>query len=121
MGRADCGEAHPLARMSKNEKEEVPEVWTSKWGVKIREPQEMADIMAKFVVDTTEQAFKDHTDFDKDGHQIATDIRKALEDKYEPCWQVVLGRNFGSHVTYQSNHFMNFYRGQVNVLIMKTV
>ena len=40
--------------MSKKEKEEVPEVWTTKWGVKIREPQEMPDIMAKFVVDITE-------------------------------------------------------------------
>merc|ERR1711990_328557 len=108
-------------RMPPKEKEEVPEVWTNRWGVKIREPQEMSDVMAKFVIDTTEEAFKEHTDFDKDGAVIATQIRKALEEKFEPCWQVVLGRNFGSHVTYQSNHFMNFYRGQVNVLVMKTV
>jgi len=127
--------------MSKKEKEEAPEVWTQKWGVNIREPQEMSDSMTKFTIDATEKAFVDHPDFDKDGSLIAADIRKALEDQYEPCWQVVLGRNFGSHVTYQSNHFINFYRGQVrrrwmhllyphdpcvrlvqvNVLIMKTV
>merc|ERR1711988_353124 len=107
--------------MSKKEKEEVPEVWIEKWNVKIREPQEMPDSMAKFVIDATHKAFEDHADFDKDGPTIAADIRKAMEDKYEPCWQVVLGRNFGSHVTYQSNHFINFYRGQVNVLVMKTV
>merc|ERR1711998_822158 len=105
-------------RMSKKEKEEVPEVWTQKWGVKIREPQEMPDTMAKFVVDVTDKAFEEHSDFDKDGPVIATDIRKALEEKYEPCWQVVLGRNFGSHVTYQSNHFINFQRGQVRVSLV---
>merc|ERR1712054_30660 len=121
MGETHFRGEHIEERMSKKEKEEVPEVWTSKWGVKIREPQEMPDIMAKFVIDTTEQSFAEHTDFDRDGGTIATEIRKALEEKYEPCWQVVLGRNFGSHVTYQSNHFINFQRGQVNVLVMKTV
>merc|ERR1719409_135980 len=99
--------------MSKKEKEEVPEVWTEKWGVKIREPQEMPTTMAKFCVETVEQTFQAHPDFDKDGAVIAAEVRKVLEDKYEPCWQVVLGRNFGSSVTYQSNHFLNFYRGQV--------
>merc|ERR1711871_860147 len=111
--------------MSKSkEKEEVPEVWTEKWNdgrstselLKIREPIEMSDIMAKFCVDAVDKAFAQHPDFDKDGAVIAAEVRKELEEKYDPCWQVVLGRNFGSHVTYQSNHFLNFYRGQVNVL-----
>jgi len=108
--------------MSKSkEKEEVPEVWTTRWGAKIREPQEMPTTMAEFVVATTKKSIEEHPDFDKDGAVIAAEIRKVLEDKYDPCWQVVLGRNFGSHVTYQSNYFINFYVGQVNVLIMKTV
>merc|ERR1711907_412218 len=107
--------------MSKKEKEEAPEVWTEKWGVKIREPQEMPTTMAKFCIETVDKAFEAHPDFDKDGSVISAEIRKGLEDKYDPCWQVVLGRNFGSSVTYQSNHFLNFYKGQVNVLIMKTV
>jgi hypothetical protein len=41
--------------MPPKEKEEVPEVWTTKWGVKIREPQEMTDTMATFVIETTEK------------------------------------------------------------------
>ena len=43
--------------MPPKEKEEVPEVWTQRWYpyVKIKEPQEMTDVMAKFIVDTTEQ------------------------------------------------------------------
>merc|ERR1711937_698627 len=108
--------------MSKKEKEEVVEVWTERWNegrapselVKIREPQEMGDTMAKFCVDAVDKAFSEHPDFDKEGAVIAAQVRKELEEKYDPCWQVVLGRNFGSHVTYQSNHFINFYRGQVN-------
>ena len=44
-------------KMPPKEKEEVPEVWTQRWYpyVKIKEPQEMPDVMAKFIVDTTEQ------------------------------------------------------------------
>merc|ERR1712072_956359 len=117
----NSAESNNCTRMPPKEKEEPVEVWTEQWGVKIREPQEMPSVMAKDVIDYTNQAFEEHPDFDKDGALIAADIRKNLEEKYEPCWQVVLGRNFGSHVTYQSNHFLNFCRGQVNVLVMKTV
>ena len=55
-----------LQRMPPKEKEEVPEVWTKRefttgegdaketFSMKIREPQEMSDVMTKFVCETTE-------------------------------------------------------------------
>merc|ERR1711907_155697 len=67
--------------MSKKEKEEAPEVWTEKWGVKIREPQEMPTTMAKFCIETVDKAFEAHPDFDKDGSVISAEIRKQFDRK----------------------------------------
>ena len=51
---------------------------------------------------------------------IAAYIKKEFDKKYNPTWHCVVGRNFGSYVTHEENHFFYFHIGQVAVLLFKS-
>ena len=51
---------------------------------------------------------------------IAAFIKKEFDKKYNPTWHCIVGRNFGSHVTHETKHFIYFYLGQVAVLLFKS-
>ena len=51
---------------------------------------------------------------------IADYIKKEFDKKYNPSWHCVVGRNFGSYVTHEKEHFIYFYIGQVAVLLFKS-
>ncbi|XP_036354769.1 dynein light chain 2, cytoplasmic-like [Octopus sinensis] len=51
---------------------------------------------------------------------IAAYIKKEFDKKYSATWHCVVGRNFGSYVTHESNHFIYFYCGQVAILLFKS-
>lgn len=53
--------------------------------------------------------------------QIATHLKDELNRKYNGDWHAFVGRNFGSYVTYQANHYIYFYIGQYGFLLFKTV
>eukprot|EP00658_Telonema_sp_P-2_P002787 TRINITY_DN11032_c0_g1_i2.p3 TRINITY_DN11032_c0_g1~~TRINITY_DN11032_c0_g1_i2.p3 ORF type:complete len:109 (+),score=43.77 TRINITY_DN11032_c0_g1_i2:232-558(+) len=84
------------------EEEEVWEVWDALPHYTIRTPIEMSHTMIQSVLEALETAWQaqanpqGEVDFDAKGQQIVSDMRKALEEKYEPTWQVVCGRNYGS-------------------------
>lgn len=40
-------------------------------------------------------------------------IKKEFDRKYKPTWHCIVGRHFGSFVTYEKNCFIYFYSGQV--------
>jgi hypothetical protein len=49
-----------------------------------------------------------------DETEVATSIREVMSREYADCtWQVFVGRNFGSQVTYEETHYIYFYIGQV--------
>eukprot|EP00656_Telonema_subtile_P034680 TRINITY_DN38742_c0_g1_i1.p2 TRINITY_DN38742_c0_g1~~TRINITY_DN38742_c0_g1_i1.p2 ORF type:complete len:123 (-),score=38.25 TRINITY_DN38742_c0_g1_i1:189-557(-) len=119
----------------KKEKEEEEEKWVP-WGpedaadkdpVMLREPVTMADSLLKSVMDALTAAWEEQrnaqgeVDFDSKGQLVVASMRKALEDEWEPTWHVIAGRNFGTSVTYQSNHFLYFSKYQIHWLVMKTV
>uniref|UniRef100_A0A2K6QKV7 Dynein light chain n=1 Tax=Rhinopithecus roxellana TaxID=61622 RepID=A0A2K6QKV7_RHIRO len=51
---------------------------------------------------------------------IAAHIKKEFDKKYNPTWYCLVGRNFGSYVTYEIKHFIYFYLGQVAILLFKS-
>ena len=54
--------------------------------------------------------------------EIAIRLKSALEADYKgSVWHVIVGRNFGSCVTYEAKHYIYFYIGQKGFLIFKTV
>ncbi|GMT36196.1 hypothetical protein PFISCL1PPCAC_27493 [Pristionchus fissidentatus] len=51
---------------------------------------------------------------------IATFIKEEFDKRYMPSWHCVVGRNFGSYVTHETNHFIYFYIQHVAVMLFKT-
>ena len=49
-----------------------------------------------------------------DETEVATSIREAMSREYSDCtWQVFVGRNFGSQVSYEETRYIYFYIAQV--------
>ncbi|KAM7113955.1 dynein light chain 1, cytoplasmic-like [Molossus nigricans] len=42
---------------------------------------------------------------------------KEFDMKYNPTWNCIRGKNFGSYVTHETKHFIYFYLGQVAILL----
>ena len=52
--------------------------------------------------------------------EIASHIKKELDRKYTATWHCFVGRNFGSFVTHEANHYVYFYLGQMAFMIFKS-
>ncbi|XP_023526495.1 dynein light chain 1, cytoplasmic-like [Cucurbita pepo subsp. pepo] len=72
--------------------------------------------MQKEAVDIAIAAFEKHS-VEKD---VAEQIKKEFDQRHGPTWHCIVGRNFGSYVTHESNHFVYFYLDQKAVLLFKS-
>ncbi|XP_022955505.1 dynein 8 kDa light chain, flagellar outer arm-like [Cucurbita moschata] len=72
--------------------------------------------MQKEAVDIAIAAFEKHS-VEKD---VAEHIKKEFDQRHGPTWHCIVGRNFGSYVTHESNHFVYFYLDQKAVLLFKS-
>ncbi|CAG7883650.1 dynein light chain 2, cytoplasmic [Brassica rapa] len=52
--------------------------------------------------------------------EIAENIKKEFDKVHGPTWHCIVGRNFGSYVTHETNHFVYFYLDQKAVLLFKS-
>ncbi|TGZ55972.1 hypothetical protein CRM22_010234 [Opisthorchis felineus] len=51
---------------------------------------------------------------------IAKYIKKEFDKQYGPPWHCIVGRNYGSYVTHEVNHFIYFYSGQTAILLFRS-
>lgn len=51
---------------------------------------------------------------------IATYLKKELDQLYGATWHVIVGKSFGSYVTHEQGYFTYFYIGQLAFLIFKS-
>ncbi|XP_020520606.1 dynein light chain 1, cytoplasmic isoform X2 [Amborella trichopoda] len=77
---------------------------------------DMKEEVQKEAIDCAIAAFEKHS-VEKD---IAAYIKKGFDNKYGPTWHCIVGRNFGSYVTHETNHFMYFYLDQKAILLFKS-
>ncbi|CAK9328976.1 unnamed protein product [Citrullus colocynthis] len=70
----------------------------------------------KEAIDVAIAAFEKHS-VEKD---IAESIKKEFDKRHGPTWHCIVGRNFGSYVTHETNHFVYFYLDQKAVLLFKS-
>ncbi|KAF9677981.1 hypothetical protein SADUNF_Sadunf08G0164500 [Salix dunnii] len=77
---------------------------------------DMKDDMQKEAVDIAIAAFE-RNNVEKD---VAEHIKKEFDKKHGPTWHCIVGRNFGSYVTHETNHFVYFYLDQKAVLLFKS-
>ncbi|ODQ62051.1 hypothetical protein WICANDRAFT_60120 [Wickerhamomyces anomalus NRRL Y-366-8] len=78
--------------------------------------QDMAEDVQAAVFELAATALEKHT-VEKD---IATFLKKELDEKYGHTWHVIVGKNFGSYVTHEMGYFTYFYIGPLAFLIFKT-
>ncbi|XAR48693.1 Dynein ATPase [Bertholletia excelsa] len=77
---------------------------------------DMRDDMQKEAVDIAIAAFEKHN-VEKD---VAEHIKKEFDRKHGPTWHCIVGKNFGSYVTHETNHFVYFYLDSKAVLLFKS-
>lgn len=51
---------------------------------------------------------------------VARYIKLAFDNKYEPVWNCIVGNNFGSYTTHQSDKFIYFSIEKQSILLFKT-
>ncbi|PWN21934.1 cytoplasmic dynein light chain [Microstroma glucosiphilum] len=76
---------------------------------------DMSDEMQQLAVDTAQDALNKFT-VEKD---IAAHIKREMDRQCGPTWHTVVGANFGSYVTHETNHFIYFYLGKIAFLIWR--
>ncbi|KAJ4871321.1 Dynein light chain type 1 family protein [Raphanus sativus] len=77
---------------------------------------DMKEDMQKEAIEIAIAAFENNS-VEKD---IAENIKKEFDKKHGATWHCIVGRNFGSYVTHETNHFVYFYLDQKAVLLFKS-
>ena len=75
--------------------------------------EEMLQYITSFVAGAFESC--------KTERDIANTIKAALDGKYDKVWNVIVGRDFGSHVVYQTKRYVFLsYNDNTCILIWKS-
>ena len=77
---------------------------------------DMTDDMQQDAIETVVQAIQTET-VHKD---IAAYLKKEFDKKYGPTWHCIAGKNYGSYVTHESQHFMYFFLDDLAILLFKS-
>ncbi|KAK2990117.1 hypothetical protein RJ640_014786 [Escallonia rubra] len=77
---------------------------------------DMREDMQHEAIDIAVHAFEKHG-VEKD---VAEYIKKEFDKKHGPTWHCIVGKNFGSYVTHETNHFVYFYLDTKAVLLFKS-
>ena len=77
---------------------------------------EMEQEMKDFAVETGIYA----TQTKSTEQEISSYIKKVFEERFQPSWHCIVGRNFGAHVTFEARNYIYFYIGQMGVLLFKS-
>ncbi|KAL4570335.1 hypothetical protein LXL04_025987 [Taraxacum kok-saghyz] len=77
---------------------------------------DMKEEMQTEAVNIAISAFEDLS-VEKD---VAEQIKKEFDKNHGPTWHCIVGKNFGSYVTHETNHFVYFYLDSKAVLLFKS-
>jgi len=77
---------------------------------------DMSEDMQRISIEIALSALEKYT-VEKD---IAAEVKKEFDRKFNPTWHVVVGKNFGSYVTHETKHFIYFYISNIAFLIWKS-
>ena len=77
---------------------------------------DLDDQIKQSCIDFIEKAFYE----EKNEKAIAEYIRSKFEEKEEGKWNVIIGKDFGSHVVHKSRRYGLFQVGELNILIWQS-
>ncbi|XP_047155685.1 dynein light chain 2, cytoplasmic-like [Vigna umbellata] len=105
----------PTARLNADDRKPLPAPAVPPKKVIIKSADMIPD-MQKEAVDIAVAAFEKYN-VEKD---VAEQIKKEFDKRHGHTWHCIVGRNFGSYVTHETNHFVYFYLDQKAVLLFKS-
>ncbi|CAH8448670.1 unnamed protein product [Dicrocoelium dendriticum] len=76
----------------------------------------MPEDMLNHAVECCREALQNFSD-EKD---MAAHIKSQFDAQYNPNWHCILGRQFGSYVQYEENHFVELRAGPLDIVLFKT-
>ncbi|VDP69984.1 unnamed protein product [Echinostoma caproni] len=77
---------------------------------------DMSNDMQEDAVQTAAYAI-DKYQVEKD---IAAHLKKEFDRRYNPTWHCIVGKNFGSYVTHETQNFIYFYLQDRAFLLFKS-
>lgn len=78
---------------------------------------DMEEDMLQYAIQSVNGAFESC----KTEREVANTIKAEFDQKYDKVWNVVVGRDFGSHVVYQTKRYVFMsYNENTCVLIWKS-
>lgn len=96
--------------------QEQPSATVGKKKKVIVKSADMKESMQKEAIDCAIVAYEKHS-VEKD---VAEYIKKEFDKNHGSTWHCIVGRNFGSYVTHETNHFVYFYIDQKAILLFKS-
>lgn len=91
--------------------------YTEYKNAKVMSPPDMPDYMLDYVIARAKELLESASG--SDSQAIATDLKRELDQKWQPCWHVTVGKNFASYVVHQKRRFVYFVIGKTAFLIYK--
>lgn len=90
-------------------------------GAKVKTPIDMPDDMLKDIITFSTNVLSKMTTkpYQTNIDDILKEIKEHMDEKWEPNWQVIGGRNFGSLVTHEAKRFCYFYINDTAILVYK--
>jgi len=76
---------------------------------------DMAEEMKEDAIKTAQEAFRQFT-VERDRAKF---IKKEFDRKYQGTWHCIVGKDYGSFISHESKHFINFYLDEYAVLLFK--
>ena len=52
-------------------------------------------------------------------NDLAKELKKVFDETFFPTWQCVVGKNFGSDISFEENHMLYFHFNSTAILIWK--
>eukprot|EP00746_Dinoflagellata_sp_MGD_P162389 gnl/MRDRNA2_/MRDRNA2_89927_c0_seq1.p1 gnl/MRDRNA2_/MRDRNA2_89927_c0~~gnl/MRDRNA2_/MRDRNA2_89927_c0_seq1.p1 ORF type:complete len:111 (-),score=36.82 gnl/MRDRNA2_/MRDRNA2_89927_c0_seq1:101-433(-) len=108
-----------MAQDQKGEQQAAAEVYKTLWGARILWPPDIPDNMLEDAVQAAHEAMEQYPNCEKEGMKVAETIKKRFDSKWEPCWHVCVGKNFGCHAVHEKQRFVYFYIGQFAFMLYK--
>lgn len=50
---------------------------------------------------------------------LAKELKKNFDEHFHPTWQCIVGKNFGTDISYEDKHCIYFHHGATAILLWK--
>ncbi|OEJ80238.1 Dynein light chain 1, cytoplasmic [Hanseniaspora osmophila] len=89
--------------------------------IKVNEISEEKDsALIAYIIEISQQAYKTEKLESTIAHTIKDKLEQFEDGKYGKLWHVIVGRSFGSYITFEKGYYIYFYIGSMAFQVFKT-